>query len=70
MIANRTSVSLGRRIKRARLDKCVTQDELGQVLGVKQTTISNYECGRRRPDNETIMIISRYLDAPILKQNG
>lgn len=38
-------MSTGERIRFARKRKCLTQEELGNLIGVKKQTIQKYECG-------------------------
>lgn len=45
---------LGSRLRDLRLSKDMTQAELGKILGVGKTTISQYETGTRKPDAETL----------------
>lgn len=40
---------LGNLIKLARIDKRLTQDELGEALDVRQSTVSMWETGKQRP---------------------
>ena len=39
-------MEIGEKIKQARLAKGLTQEELGNLLGVKKSAIAKYECGR------------------------
>ena len=39
-------INIGRKIKEARLAKGMTQEELGQFLGVQKSAIAKYESGR------------------------
>lgn len=45
-------------LKHLRKSSGKTQKELGQILGVGQTTIANYEQGARFPDSETLLHIA------------
>lgn len=45
---------LGNRLRDLRLSSNMTQAELGRVIGVGKTTISQYETGTRKPDAETL----------------
>ena len=51
MIANQ---SLGVRIRYFRKKKGFTQKELGEAIGVNDSTIRNYELGNRTPDANTM----------------
>jgi len=46
--------NIATRIKELRLEKKMSQAQLGQVIGVNDRTISNYESGKREPDIQTI----------------
>lgn len=39
-------MELGTRIKKARLEKGLTQQELGDIIGVQKSAIAKYESGR------------------------
>ena len=41
-------MTIGERIKRLRMEKNMTQEELGAILGVKKATIQKYESGEIR----------------------
>ena len=45
---------IGANIRRARVRRKLTQDELAQKVHTTRQTISNYETGRSRPDVETL----------------
>jgi transcriptional regulator with XRE-family HTH domain len=44
-------------LKAARVNKGLTQDEAGKLLGVSQYTISNWESGKTYPDAMQILKI-------------
>ena len=46
---------VGSRLKEARKAKGITQDELGEILGLSKAAISLYESERRNPKLETII---------------
>ena len=39
--------------------------QLGDVLGVAESTISHYETGRRQLDNETLLRLGEYFGVPV-----
>jgi transcriptional regulator with XRE-family HTH domain len=39
-------MEIGQKIKKARLEKGLTQQELGDIVGVQKSAIAKYECGR------------------------
>lgn len=45
------------RIRRLRKDKKLTQQEFADRLGIKRTTIANYESGRNEPVDSVIALI-------------
>ena len=45
---------IGANIRRARVCRKLTQDDLAQTVHTTRQTISNYETGRSRPDVETL----------------
>ena len=56
---------LGLRLKKLRKEKSMTQEELGAVLGRTKFNISNYEMGRRQPDNDTLRALAKFFDVSI-----
>ncbi len=58
-------VVIGERIRRLRIDKGLTQKELGKILNMNKTTISHYEKGERCPSIETLILISDYFNVDI-----
>jgi transcriptional regulator with XRE-family HTH domain len=62
---------LSQNLKYLREKKGMSQDELGEELGVKQPTIGNWETENRTPDIETIVKLAEYfgvsLDELVLK---
>lgn len=43
------SKEIGEKIKHLRKTRKMSQEELGEKVGIKRSTISNYEIGRRTP---------------------
>ena len=54
----------GERLKKLRISKNLTQEQLGKVLGVTKASICCYEKGTRTPTLETLLDIVE-LDFPI-----
>lgn len=52
------SMALGERIRLIRLEKEMTQEELGKLLSVGKSTISQYETNKSTPDAATISKIA------------
>lgn len=53
------------RIREIRKKHGITMKQLGQELGLGESTISQYETGKRQPDNETLLKISEYFDVTV-----
>ena len=49
-------------LKRIRLEKNLTMKQLGEALGLAESTISLYESGKRQPDQDTLRKLSSYFD--------
>jgi len=52
-------------LKKLRLQKRISQDELGQAVGLTKSTISLYETGKRQPDNSTLLKLADFFDVSI-----
>jgi transcriptional regulator with XRE-family HTH domain len=59
---NSMDIQIGQRIKRARLEAAVTQQELGEILGRSSQQIHKYEQGSNRVSAGTLYTIARELD--------
>ena len=46
---------MGNRIRELRKSNGLTMKQLGQQIGLAESTISQYETGKRSPDNETLL---------------
>ncbi len=51
-------MTIGSKLKQARLKKELTQENVANILNVSRTTISNWEVGRSYPDLESIVALS------------
>lgn len=49
-------------LKRARLNRGWSMDELAEQIGCSKQTISNYENGKRNPDSQTLLKIGSIMD--------
>ena len=56
---------MGANIRRLRLQRGETQQELGEHLGYGATTIANYESGYRMPDLESFFAIAFHYGASL-----
>ena len=54
-------VSFGEALKRARINKHLSQKQLAQYLYVGRSSVANWEAGRRLPDANMISNLSEYL---------
>lgn len=55
----------GKQLKELRLEKGLSQRELGKVLNVCNQTISFWETGSREPDLDTLLEIARYFEVTV-----
>lgn len=53
---------LGKRIRRLREEKDLSQAELGKLLNISSASLSQYERGMRNPDYETLIKIANYFN--------
>ena len=56
---------IGKRIKKARKDKGITQERFAEELGVSVSFISQVETGEKRFNLERITEVSKILERPI-----
>lgn len=55
----------GKKLKELRLEKGLSQQKLGEILGFCNQTISFWENGSREPDLDTLILISQYFNVSI-----
>ena len=55
---------LGKRIKLARVEKDLSQDQLAELIKARQKSISRYETGAAIPSLETLVKIAKSLKKP------
>lgn len=53
---------LGERLKKLRMSRTMTQEQLGKIINVTKVSISGYENGNRSPDTETLQKIADFFD--------
>ncbi|WP_247930726.1 helix-turn-helix domain-containing protein [Streptococcus mitis] len=53
------------RLKELRLKKGLTQTELGEKVGVKQSTFTNWEKGKREPSFENLIKLADLLEVSL-----
>ena len=56
---------MNNRIRELRKKKGITMKQLGEVVDLAESTISQYETGKREPDNETLLKISEYFEVTV-----
>ena len=57
-------MTIGENIRKVRLEKKLSQQKLGTLLGVSQAMIAQYETGKRIPKIETLDRIAEALNVP------
>ena len=58
-------MSIGEKIRRARLEKGMSQEELGDILGIQKSAVAKYENGRvTNIKRHTLQKLSDVLDIP------
>lgn len=55
-------VTIGENIKRVRKEKRMTQKDLGEIIGISNTYLSDIEIGRTNPSIKTLKRIAKGLD--------
>ncbi|WP_436520669.1 helix-turn-helix domain-containing protein [Actinoplanes sp. HUAS TT8] len=65
MAAQQEWVSIGQRVREARLAANLSQDELGRRLGLDRTMVAKIEAGTRRIDAVELIGLGQALDLPI-----
>lgn len=58
-------MELGKRIRKARKAKKITQEQLGKAANVSDATINRYENGIRQPDPEMLSLLADILDVSV-----
>ena len=52
-------------LRELRLEKKVTQKEVGDAIGMAESTISLYESGKRQADYETLLKLAEFFDCTL-----
>lgn len=60
-------ISNGNMIKKIRIEKGLTQKQLGELCGIADSNIRKYENGNQNPKLETLQKIATALDVPVLQ---
>lgn len=53
------------RIRELRKQRGLTMKQLGSMLGLAESTVSQYETGKRQPDNETLLKLGEIFDVTV-----
>ena len=53
------------RIRELRKQRGLTMKQLGIMLGLAESTVSQYETGKRSPDNETLLKLGEIFDVTV-----
>lgn len=53
------------RIRELRKSRGMTMKQLGAVVELAESTISQYETGKRQPDNETLLRLGEFFGVPV-----
>lgn len=58
-------VEMGKKLRRLRKAKRMTQEELGNVVGVSNVMISSYELSTRQPTYEVMIRLAKYFEVSV-----
>ena len=58
-------MAIGERIRQARKRAGLTQKQLGEISGTSETTVKQYELGKRQPRIEQLQAIATALEVPV-----
>lgn len=58
-------MEIGPKLKKARLEKKLTQENVAEILNVSRSTISSWEVGRSYPDLDNLVSISNLYDVSL-----
>lgn len=54
-----------KRLREIRIKRGITQEKIAEDLDYSRPTYTAYESGRRRPDNDTLVKIAKFLDVSV-----
>ena len=57
--------NIGENIRKVRVGKNISQQDLAKALNVDRSTVSGWETGKRSPDTNMIVRLSAVLDVPV-----
>lgn len=53
------------RIRELRKERGLTMKQLGNIIGAAESTMSQYETGKRQPGNETLLKLGEFFDVSV-----
>ena len=53
------------KLKELRAEKCYSQKMVADILGITQSAYSNYESGKREPDNNTLSALAEVFNVTV-----
>jgi len=53
---------IGERLKKLRKDKGISQEDLGNIIGVQKSTISLYELNKNEPNDKAKVKLAKYFN--------
>lgn len=53
------------RVRELRKENKMTMKQLGEIIGVAESTISQYETGKREPDNEMLLRLAEHFGVTV-----
>ena len=53
------------RLKQLRLEKELTQEELGKIIGMTKQSVYNYENGKRKCDEESLIKLAEFFNVSV-----
>ena len=60
-------IKIGKFLKELRKEKGITQEQLAEILGVSNRTISRWETGNNMPDISLLVVIADFFEVSILE---
>ncbi|MDX1739293.1 MAG: helix-turn-helix transcriptional regulator [Alphaproteobacteria bacterium] len=61
-----TDVHVGRKVREARASKSMSQEQLGNILGISFQQVQKYEKGTNRIGSSRLWDIAKALDTPVI----
>lgn len=58
-------ITFSNRLKELRKSKNLTQKQLGELIGISERGIQNYEISQRKPTFDILIALSQYFDVSL-----